>query len=71
MVAPMELTPAQQFEIERISRAIDATVDPQQLRKIAKQLLQAWHIQKAATHWWIHQQGGPPAAAPSGPDVRS
>lgn len=65
----MELTPGQQFEIERFGRAIDATVDPEQLRQIARQLLQARHTQKAATHWWISQQGGPLAAAPSGPDA--
>ena len=54
----IELTTGQQFEIERFSRAIDATVDPDQLRLIAKQLLQAWHTQKAATNWVISQQAG-------------
>jgi hypothetical protein len=41
----------QQFEVERFSRAIDATTDPEQLKALAKQLLQAWHTQKAATEW--------------------
>jgi hypothetical protein len=31
---------------ERLSRAIDATADPAELRLLAKQLLQAWHTQK-------------------------
>ena len=51
-----ELSIAQQFEIERFNRAIDATCDPEQLRTLAKQLLQAWHTQKAATHWVTSQQ---------------
>lgn len=48
----------QRFEIERLSRAIDATADPETLKTIAKQLLQAWHTQKAATNWVIGQQLG-------------
>jgi hypothetical protein len=55
----MELTTGQKFEIERFSRAIDATADPEQLRQIAKQLLRAWHTQKAATNWVISQQAAP------------
>ena len=38
--------------------AIDATADPEALKAIAKQLLQAWHTQKAATNWVIGQQLG-------------
>jgi hypothetical protein len=53
-----ELSVSQCFEIERFNRAIDATADPEALRKIAKQLLQAWHSQKAATNWAIGQQLG-------------
>lgn len=56
MNAPIELSTGQQFEIERLSRAIDATADPEQLRRVAKQLLRAWHTQKAATNWVIRQQ---------------
>ncbi len=48
---------------ERLSRAIDATADPAELRLLAKQLLQAWHTQKAATHWLIRQQVELPFAA--------
>jgi hypothetical protein len=62
MAMSIELTTGQQFEIERFSRAIDATVDPEQLRVLAKQLLQAWHTQKAATHWVISQQADMPFA---------
>lgn len=52
----VELSMGQQFEIERFTRAIDATGDPEQLRSLAKQLLQAWHTQKAATRWVNAQQ---------------
>ena len=44
-----ELTVGQQFEIERFNRALDATTDPDQLRDLAKQLMQAWQTQKAVT----------------------
>ena len=57
----ISLTISQQFEIERFSRAIDATQDAGELRSIAKQLLQAWHTQKAATNWVIAQQMAPPS----------
>ena len=60
MTAPIQLSVGQQFEIERFSRAIDATADPDELRNLAKQLLQAWHTQKAATNWVIAQQAGFP-----------
>jgi hypothetical protein len=56
----MELTTGQQFEIERLSRVIDATADPEELRQVAKQLLRAWHTQKAATNWFIRQQAESP-----------
>ena len=58
MNTPIELSTGQQFEIERLSRAIDATADPEDLRRVAKQLLRAWHTQKAATNWIIRQQAG-------------
>jgi len=62
MSEPLALSLGQQFELERMSRAIDATVDPQALRGLAKQLLQAWQSQKAATQWVMRQQlGSPPA----------
>jgi hypothetical protein len=46
----LELSVAQQFEIERFNRAIEATADADAL------LLQAWHTQQAATNWMIQQQ---------------
>jgi hypothetical protein len=67
MTSSMELSVMQQFEIERFNRAIDTTADVDQLRDIAKQLLKAWHTQKAATNWAIRQGmttpfGGSPEA---------
>ena len=59
MAMPIELSIGQQFEIERFNRVIDATADPDELRQLAKQLLQAWHTQKAATDWVIRQQSPP------------
>lgn len=65
MTSQIELSVGQQFEIERFSRAIDASADPAELRQIAKQLLTAWQTQKAATDWVMQQQLGAP------PRVRS
>jgi hypothetical protein len=64
MHTQIELSTTQQFEIERFSRAIDANADADQLRSLAKQLLQAWHTQKAATNWAIQQQMSTPPASP-------
>ena len=61
MSEPLALSLGQQFELERMSRAIEATADLQTLQGIAKQLLQAWQSQKAATHWVMRQQLGTPA----------
>jgi hypothetical protein len=64
MSEPLALTLGQKFELERMSRAIDATVDTQALRGLAKQLLQAWHSQKAATQWVMRQHlDSPPRIA--------
>jgi len=64
MSEPLALTLGQKFELERMTRAIDATADPQALRGLAKQLLQAWHSQKAATQWVMRQQlGAPPTVS--------
>ncbi len=66
MSEPLALTLGQKFELERMSRAIDATTDPQVLRGLAKQLLEAWHSQKAATQWVMRQHlGAPPRVASS------
>jgi hypothetical protein len=65
MSEPLALTLGQKFELERMSRAIDATVDTQALRGLAKQLLQAWHSQKAATQWVMRQHlDSPPRITP-------
>ena len=56
MSEPLTLSLGQKFEMERMSRAIDSTVDIQTLQGLAKQLLQAWHSQKAATQWMMRQQ---------------
>jgi hypothetical protein len=61
MSEPLTLSLGQKFELERMSRAIDATGDPQALRSLAKQLLQAWHSQKAATQWVMKQHLGSPS----------
>ena len=51
----IELSFAQRFEMEKLTRAIDNTADLNQLQSIAKQLVEAWHTQKAATEWVIRQ----------------
>ena len=61
MSEPLALSLGQQFELERMSLAIEATADLQTLQGIAKQLLQAWQSQKAATQWVMRQQLGTPA----------
>lgn len=61
MSSGIELTTEQQFHLEQFNRALDATSDPAQLRQVAKQLLQAWQTQKAATNWVIRQQGLSPS----------
>ncbi len=67
MTEPLALSLGQQFELERMNRAIEATSDPETLQGIAKQLLQAWHSQKAATQWVMRQQlGAPSRAVPAG-----
>jgi hypothetical protein len=56
VIEPLVLSLGQQFELERMSRAIDATADLEELQGLAKQLLMAWHSQKAATEWVMRQQ---------------
>jgi hypothetical protein len=58
---PLNLSVSQKFQIERFSRDIDATNDINQLRKIAKELLVGWELQKAATNWAIRQNMTPPS----------
>jgi len=56
----IELTTSQQFEIEKFNRVLDETTDPNDLRQIAKQLLSAWHSQRAATLWAMREALPPP-----------
>jgi hypothetical protein len=66
MSEPLALTLGQKFELERMTRVIDATGDPQSLRGLAKQLLHAWQTQRAATEWVMRQQLATPSSfAPS------
>ena len=54
-LAPIALTTAEQFEQERLGRAIQNTTDPEVLQALALQLLQAWMTQKAAARWVMAQ----------------
>lgn len=58
----LALSLGQQFELERMNRVIDSTGDAQILRGLAKQLLQAWQSQKAATQWVMRQQLSTPSS---------
>ena len=62
MLDPIALSTSQQFEVERLSRAIDCTTDADQLRVLAKQLLRAWQTQRAATTWVMRHQFSTPLA---------
>ena len=56
MEEAIRLSVAQQFDVERMNRAIESTLDAQQLQVLAKKLLQAWHSQRAATAWITRQR---------------
>ena len=56
MEKSVNLSVSQQFDVEWMNRAIESTIDPQQLQVLAKQLLQAWHSQRAATVWITRQR---------------
>ena len=56
MEEQVSLSVTQQFDLERMNRAIESTLDAQQLQVLAKQLLQAWHSQRAATAWVTRQR---------------
>ena len=56
MQESIAMSMTQCFEVERMNRAIEATVDPAQLQTLAKQLLHAWQSQRAATQWVMRQQ---------------
>lgn len=52
---PIALSDAQQFQMEVMARAIDSCNDLASIRKIAKELLMSWMMQKSATAWAIKQ----------------
>ena len=56
MEEPIGLSVTQQFDLERMNRAIESTIDAKRLQVLAKQLLQAWHSQRAATAWITRQR---------------
>jgi hypothetical protein len=49
------LTTSQQFDLERMSRAIDQEHDIGKLKEVAKMLIRSWFIQRAATGWMMRQ----------------
>jgi len=60
----METTLAQQFELDKMIRTIDACRNIDDLKKTAKLLAQAWMNQRAATAWAMRQSlPEPPWAA--------
>ena len=65
MKGSIQLTTEQHFQIEQFNRALDTTQDPEQLRQLARQLMQAWQTQKAAT-CWVLKQDMPPCIATDG-----
>lgn len=67
MSDPIEITTTQRFELERFSRDLDTCNNVEELRKIAKQLLQLWMSQKAATAW-LMRQPRPPLPEQLAPD---
>ena len=56
MEKAIDLSVSQQIDIERMNRAIESTIDPQQLKVLAKQLLKVWHSQHAAIVWVMRQR---------------
>jgi hypothetical protein len=60
MIDPIELSISQQFEMERMDRAIDSTDDVEVLRDLAKTLLKAWMTQKASCVWVMKNNLGTP-----------
>ena len=56
MEEQVSLSVTQQFDLERMNRAIESTLDAHQLQVLARQLLQAWHAQRAATAWVTRQR---------------
>jgi hypothetical protein len=51
----MELSLAQQFELESQCRAIDNERDIEKLRSLCKDLTRSWHVQRSATLFYMKQ----------------
>lgn len=51
----ISLSTAQEFEIERLNRIVDSVDNISDLKKLCKQLIHAWMIQRAAATWAIKQ----------------
>ncbi len=60
MIDPIELSITQQFEIEKMGRAIDSTNDINVLKDLAKNLFKAWMVQKASCLWVMKNNLGAP-----------
>lgn len=52
----LELTLAQQFELDKMRRMIDSCKDPEKLRELTYKLLRAWFVQKAAVAFVMKQK---------------
>jgi hypothetical protein len=52
---PLKLSLNQEFEKERFGRAIEDSTSVEELRKIARVLLDGWYTQRAATQWMLKQ----------------
>lgn len=55
---PLELSMPAKFELERLGRLIDSLTSMDDLKKMSRELLLAWHTQKAATEWMMRQSLG-------------
>lgn len=60
----VNLNLSRQFTIESQSRALDACDDPAELRRIAKILLSAWHLQSDMARHYGAQALGIGSGAP-------
>lgn len=52
----MELSVGQQFELEKMSRAIDNCMDMEELKSLTKSLTSSWMTQQAAIAWMLRLQ---------------
>lgn len=51
----IKISTAQQFEIEKINRAIDRETDIEKLKNTLKALTRAWMIQRSVAGWLMRQ----------------